>query len=136
MRPVLLILILLITLIYSCKKDPVIPKQKTVCGTVGWPQGNWKVKFVVTGANIPDSVTMDINNGNYNLGTPYKKKFIHPTLILSDSLMFCGDKNSDVNLWVYNSDSTKFFTTKIYINDSLYNSLTSNKSFYTFGGCK
>ena len=137
MRCIILYFLLFLTVLISCVKDPAIPiKSKTVCGTIGWPQGNWKVKFVVTGSSIPDSANFNINGGQAQFGTVYNKTFITPTLMLSDSINFCGDKNSDVNLWVYNSDSTKYFTTKVYINDSLYNSLTSNKTFYTFGGCK
>jgi len=106
----------------SCVKDPVIPVQNVerfVCGTEGWPQVNVKVKYVVTGATIPDSVNFNINDGQAQFGTVYYKTFPLPSLPLSDSTIFCGDLNSDIILDLFNQDTSKVFTGQIYVDDSL-----------------
>ena len=137
------IIILFLLTLLSCKKDtaPATP-QKIVCGTEGWPQGNWKVKCVVTGANKPDSVSFDINGGHTNNGTYYFKRFLNPNLPLSDSTNFCGDLNSDINVRIYSLDTTKIFTCSIYTNSNLITQKTghtvpnSTNSFYVGGQCK
>ncbi len=129
----------LVVFLSSCKKDAALPgpqNQTTVCGTPGWPQGNWKVKFVVSGLTSPDSANFNINMGKTQFGTHYYKTFINPTLTLSDSVHFCGDKNSDIILEVYNQDTTQTFTTKIYVNDSLVIQQTGYGNMFTVGGCK
>ena len=126
-----------LVILTSCKKDIAIPnKPKAVCGTVGWPQVNCKVKFVVTGSSIPDSANFNINLEQAQFGTVYYKTFISPSLTLMDSANFCGDKNSDIILNVYNSDTTKTFTTKIYVNDSLIIQKTGYRRIFTVGQCK
>ena len=126
------------TILSSCKKEVGIPtnKPKTVCGTPGWPQVNCKVKFVVTGNSVPDSTNFNINGGQAQFGTVYKKTFVNPTLTLMDSTNFCGDKNSDIILNVYNIDTTKIYTTKIYVNDSLIIQKTGYRHVFTVGQCK
>ena len=125
------------TILTSCKKDVGIPnKPKTVCGTVGWPQVNCKVKFVVTGGATPDSANFNINGGQSQFGTVYNKTFINPSLILADSTNFCGDKGSDIILNVYNQDTTKIYTTKIYVNDSLIIQKIGYRHIFTVGQCK
>jgi len=130
--------VLLIPLFFiSCKKDSAIPnKPKTVCGTEGWPQGNWKIKFVVNGLVKPDSINFNINDGQTQFGTFYYKTFIQPSLILMDSTNFCGDKNSDIIIKVYNQDTTKTFTTTIFLNDSLIIQKTGYGYIFTVGQCK
>ena len=104
----------------ACHKNPPTPTPtKTVCGTQGWPQGNWKVKYIVSGLNTPDSVQFDINMGQAQFGTVYKRKFIHPTLIVTDSTNFCGDLNSDIRLLVFDHDTSKTYTCKIFVNNVL-----------------
>ncbi len=126
----------IIIMLASCTKDVAVqPENNSVCGTVGWPQVNCKVKFVVTGNSMPDSVNFNINMGKAQSGTVYYRTFATPGLTLMDSTNFCGNKNSDVNLIVYNNDSTKNYTTKIYINDSLIIQETGRNPF-TVAQCK
>jgi hypothetical protein len=112
--------VIFIFLIFSCKKDIAVPKQaKSVCGTEGWPQGNWKVKCTVKGTTSPDSVTFDINGGQVQFGTYYSKRFHHPLLTLKDSVDFCGNLNSDINVNIYSADTTKIFISSIFLNNVL-----------------
>ncbi len=137
MKSITLYIILILTIVTSCKKDVAIPdKTKTVCGTVGWPQVNCKVKFVVTGNSIPDSANFNINLGQGQFGTVYNRTFINPSLMLADSTIFCGDKNSDIILNVYNHDTTKIYTTKIYVNDTLQTQKSGYRQIFTVGQCK
>ena len=137
MKSIVLYPLLILSMLTSCKKDVAIPnKTKTVCGTVGWPQVNCKVKFIVTGTSIPDSTNFNINGGQAQFGTVYNRTFINPTLALMDSTYFCGDKNSDIILKVYNQDTTKIYTTKIYVNDSLQIQQTGYRYMFTVGQCK
>lgn len=137
MKSIVIYALLILTTLISCKRDTAIPNRtNTVCGTVGWPQVNCKVKFVVTGTSIPDSANFNINSGQARFGTVYNRTFINPTLILMDSTNFCGDKNSDILLNVYNHDTTKIYTTKIYVNDSLQIQLTGYRHIFTVGQCK
>jgi len=90
----------------------------------------------VTGNSIPDSANFNINLGQAQFGTVYYKTFINPTLTLMDSTNFCGDKNSDIILHVYNQDTTKIYTTKIYVNDSLIVQKTGYRHVFTVGQYK
>jgi hypothetical protein len=103
----------------SCNKDVGIPPQKSVCGTPGWPQGNWNVKCKVYGTASPDSVTFDINGGQTQFGSYYYKRFYAPGLPLVDSTNFCGDVKSDINVCLYSIDTTKIFYFSIYVNNVL-----------------
>lgn len=111
--------ILIVLTLASCAMDPPIPIAKAVCGTPGFPQGNWKITFVVTGTTTPDSVTFDMNGGNINVGSYYRRFFLHPSMPLKDSTLFCGDIHSDANIQVFDRDTTHIYTALLYMNDSL-----------------
>lgn len=91
---------------------------------------------MVTGNSIPDSANFNINLGQAQFGTVYNRTFINPSLILTDSTIFCGDKNSDIMLHVYNHDTTKIYTTKIFVNDTLQIQQTGYRHIFTVGQCK
>ena len=125
----------------SCTKDAAIPTQKSVCGTPGWPQGNWKVKCKVYGTASPDSVKFNINGGQPQFGSYYYKRFYAPGLPLVDSTNFCGDLNSDINVRLYSIDTTKIFYFSIYVNNVLVkqdtgHTVTNNKWTGTGAGCR
>ncbi|MCW3102015.1 MAG: hypothetical protein JWO09_455 [Bacteroidetes bacterium] len=96
----------------ACKKDPVL-KTGTSTGTPGWPQGCWNVKYEVSGTTVPDSVHLNINM------IDYIHNFISPSLTLTDSTNFCGDVNSDVNIFLFDHDTSHVYTCKIWINNVL-----------------
>lgn len=127
-----------VLILLSCKKDPIPAPTKLVCGTNGWPQGNWKVKCIVAGISNPDSVSFDINGGQTQFGTYYLKRFSNPNLPLSNSTQFCGDYGSDINIRIYNTDTTKIFTCSIYTNGNLIVQKTTswNNHYSVSGQCK
>ncbi len=103
----------------SCTKDPAIPKDQSICGRQGFPQGIWKVKFEVLGTTNPDTVIFNMNAGQTKFGTFFYKKYSSPSLPLADSVNFCGDKFSEPILYLYSQDTTKNFTCNIYVNNIL-----------------
>jgi hypothetical protein len=125
----------------SCSKDVSIPPQKSVCGTPGWQQENWKVKCTVNGTASPDSVIFDVNGGQTQFGSHYYRRFYAPRLPLVDSTNFCGDVNSDINVRLYSVDTTKTFYFSIYVNNVIVKqdtgqTVTINKWTGTFAQCR
>jgi hypothetical protein len=148
MKTLLASLFISLTVLISCKKNTVVPNQSTtICGcgiggTKGWPQVRCNVKFVVYGTSIPDSVNFNINRGliklgiNHYIGGGYYKTFLKPSLILSDSTNFCGDKNSDISLTLHDPDITKTYTTEIYVNGILITQKIGSGHITAFAQCK
>lgn len=108
-------------LLLSCTKDPVVPptkKSSTVCGTPGWPQGVWNIRYEISGAGTPDSIHWGVNIPNPSTSF-YSRSIISPSLPLLDSTVFCGDLNSDINIFLYDHDTTHIYNCKIYVNNVL-----------------
>ena len=125
----------------SCSKDAAIPKQptqRTVCGTPGWPQGNWNIKYEITGTTVPDSIHWTVNMPNPSTSYYFRSRIL-PTLPLIDSTTFCGDLNSDINIFLFDHDTTNIYTCKIYVNNILKTNLTGKSalpSYWFFAGAQ
>jgi hypothetical protein len=129
----LLIISVISLFVFSCSKDPVIPKQsvvKTVCGHPGWPQGNWNIKYEVTGATVPDSIHWNVNMPD-PISSYYYRSRIMPTLPLMDSTAFCGDLHSDVCIFLFDHDTTNIYTCKIYVNNVLKANVTGKSNLFS-----
>ena len=130
-------LIIIATALTACHKDPPIPQPKSVCGTAGWRQGTWKVKFALSGTTRPDSANFNINMGQRQFGSPaYNRWFTGPVLPLTDSVNFCGDWKSDIILQVYDTDTTHIYTGSIYVNDTVVWQQTGHAYLFLVGQCE
>jgi hypothetical protein len=110
----------------SCHKDPsAIPSNGPQCGcatlnagTPNWPHGHWLVRYEITGATSPDSVYLRINiPAPYN--PYYYKRVVSPSLPLSETTLYCGDLNSDIDISLWDHDTTYIYTCNIYVNNVL-----------------
>ena len=113
-----LLFLLILGIFSGCEKDPPISKTPTP----GWPHGCWNVKYVISGASVPDSVHLNVNM------TDYVHNVILPSLPLSDSTVFCGDYGSGVNVFLFDHDTSKIYNCKIYINNVLKANITGKSS--------
>jgi hypothetical protein len=117
----------------SCSKDPAIQKQsviKTVCGHPGWPQGNWNIKYEITGATVPDSLYWTVNMPD-PIASYYFRRRVLPSLPIIDSTTFCGDLNSDINIFLFDRDTTNIYNCKIYVNNVLKANVTGNSKLFS-----
>ena len=138
----ILIISFITLLACSCSKDPILTKQKTpgiVCGTPGWPQGIWDIKYEITGTAVPDSIHWSVNappNNSYS----YRRRLL-PTLPIIDSTTYCGDLNSDICIFLFDHDTTNIYTCKIYVNSVLKTSVTGKSPLppdwlFAVAGCQ
>ena len=125
-------------LFISCTRDKEInPSPSFNCGTVNSAdtfthKNNFKLQL--EGLISPDSVDFTSNTAFTIYGNHYFKRMQNPTLTLIDSTLIFIKKFGDINIIVYDSDTTKQFTAKIFKNSILETQQTghansSNKKF-------
>ena len=108
----------------SCTKDESIePQNPNWCGTNTSTNDTtfYKsfIKLQVEGNSSPDSVDF-LSTTFYNrYGQHYFKRFINPNLTLQDSDIIYGTGGNDLSIIVYDSDTAKKFTSKIFKNNSI-----------------
>lgn len=119
-----LLFIIIIFFFVSCTRDKSIePEKNAWCGTttVVYDTLFHKniIKLQVDGFSIPDSVDFMSNTIYTMYGSRYFKRFRNPVLTLTDSSIIIAKYGNDLSIIIYNSDTTKMFISKIFINNTL-----------------
>lgn len=131
----LILYIFLVVSLASCKKDNSIEPQNNNCsGTstaIDTLAHKYKFKLKVDGVSIPDSVDFVTSSGYDLYGSHYFKRYINPSLSLSDSGLVIAKVGNDISIIVYSSDTTKSFSTSIFISESLRLQKTANTNSIT-----
>lgn len=118
-----IVFIMIILFFVSCTKDKSIePQDSNWCGTVTSDDTlthKYIFKLQVNGLSSPDSIDF-ISSKSYNtLGNHYFKRFTNPTLSLLDSGFVFGKTGNGMMIIIYNADTTKSFTSQVFVNNTL-----------------
>lgn len=118
-----ILFILSILFFVSCTKDKSIePQNQNWCGTnsIGDTLSHRYIfKLQVDGFSFPDSIDFMSSTAYNSLGNHYYKRFISPTISLLDSGFVFGKAGNEMTIIIYNSDTTKSFVSKIFVNNIL-----------------
>ena len=114
---------ILAALLMSCAKDKSVePKNLNWCATTISLDSFFhktSIKMQVEGNSSPDSVDFMSHTAYTIYGSRYFKRFYNPTLTLKDSTLMISQQGADLSIIIYSADTTKIFTSKIFINDSI-----------------